>query len=235
MKDEQLRPVSLGRSTSAAVKSLDMDCFFANRPEDDQKELLYFSREGKNAPVTIPYNAFPRDSFPVQYAQAFGDRSKPRSTYHNYAELSPASCDVSEKWCNIPNIYNEGLLYNGAPGQQGKAETGKAQRLTGGNNIVQALDPENYALVNITLPGHAMRDGIVTRAPVQIGNKIKMLTWGVGQNVEMPIMPGVTLSSKDMAELNTRVGKPNNLWYIFKDNDEKAFERAKQAYEYKKK
>lgn len=232
---EQHRLVSQGNGSGPMIKPKDLDRFLENLAEDDRKDSLYFNNLWKDTPVAIPNNALPRDSFAVQYAQAFGNKSKAGSTYHNYSGLSPASCDVIEDWCNIPNIYNEGLLYNGAPGQEGKAENGKRQRLTGGNDIVQALDPENHSLVNITQPGHVMRNGIVTRMPVRDGNKIRILTWGVGQNVDMNYGPANILSSETMANINHQVGKPNNIWYIFKDNDEKAFERAKKTYDLNKK
>lgn len=56
-------------------------------------------------------------------------------------------------------------------------------------------------------------------------------TWGIGINRSVYIGKADVLSEKSVATINTIVGSPGKVWYIFKASDENSFIRAKAEYD----
>jgi hypothetical protein len=105
------------------------------------------------------------------------DPSNPN--YHHY-DITDAMCGSSMAGCTKQNVFQNGLMFNNAPGQTGAATTGGEMTVPFAGKIFQIVDPSTFSIYNITEAGHIFDPGYVKRQVVDIPGGIGIRTIGEG-------------------------------------------------------
>jgi len=105
--------------------------------------------------------------------------------FHSYGYARPL-CSLSQSGCSVANAL-PGFRCNAGPGQPGCAQPGTKNvwPLLFNSHIVQEMSGDKALAVNLTMPDHLMRDGIVVRWLGEQGGYLMSYTYGEGVNTSV--------------------------------------------------
>ncbi len=117
----------------------------------------------------------------------FPDSTVPGYHIYRYAEAlgpvasgNPSTSNLASSWETSLKNAVPGGEHTGMPIQDQQIST--ASFAGQGGPVITYVDPENHAIFNYTLQGHLLFEGFVERQIVQVGDKLYMVTTGIGVN-----------------------------------------------------